>query len=309
MTGADGFVGRTLVPRLLADGHEVVAGIRPEPGQRPVPWAADVRMVSLELSDDASVEAALPPALDAVIHLAAIASGRDALRNPDEAWRVNVDGTIRLAEALARRNANGRSDPLLLVASTAEVYGPGPAKPRTETDATAPCSPYASSKLAAEKGALDVGERAGLRVTIVRPFPHTGRDQDQRFVVPSFARRLVEAKRSGGTKIPVGDLTPVREFLHVADVADAYARLLRCAQPAHVYNVASGRGVTLADVFRMLVELVGHPADPEADPSLMRPADIPHLVGDADRLRRATGWTPAHTLEETLKEVVDAQAN
>jgi len=309
VTGADGFVGRTLVPRLLADGHEVVAAIRPEPAARPVPWASEVHLVPLELSDDDSVAAALQPGLDAVVHLAAVASGGDALRDPEQAAEINVGGTARVAEALGRITADGGGDPLLLLASTAEVYGPGPARPRAETDATAPCSPYASSKLEAERRALEISEQTGLRVTIARPFPHTGRDQDLRFVVPSFARRLVEAKRSGAMTVPVGNLSPVREFLHVADVVDAYVRLLGDAGSAGVYNVASGDGVTLLEVFRLLSDLVEHRAEPVQDPSLTRDVEIPHLVGDSSRLREQTGWIPRHSLEETLKEVVDAQAD
>lgn len=313
VTGADGFVGRSLVPRLLDEGHDVVAAVRPDQPPyslgRPPQWEGTVATVPLELTDEASVRGALTDVPDAVVHLAALASGGDASRQPDDAWQVNAAGTARLAEVLGREMTAGAGAPLLLLASTGEVYGAGPRQPRKETDATEPCSPYGASKLAAERAALEVYRRTGLRVVIARAFPHTGRDQDDRFVVPAFARRLVEAKRTGATSVRVGNLTPVREFLHVSDVAEAYARLLERGEAGEVYNVASGEGATLQEVFDMLVEIVDHRVRPEADADLMRPADIPYLVGDASKLRERTGWEPRRSLRETLTEVVDAQAD
>ncbi len=313
VTGADGFVGSWLVPRLRRDRHEVVAAIRPSQPiiaeGAPPPWDGDVTTVPFEILDDRSVEAVLAPGYDAVVHLAAVASGGDARRDPAEAWAINAGGTARLAEQLGRQKAAGSADPLLLLASTAEVYGASPERPRLESDAVEPCSQYAASKLAAETAALEANRRTGLRVAVVRAFPHTGRGQDLRFVVPAFARRLLEAKRNGDHTVKVGNLTPVREFLHVSDVVEAYASLLVAGQPGEIYNVASGRAVKLSELFSMLADVVGHPAEPEEDPDLVRPADIPYLVGDASKLSEAVGWHPTVSLEETLAEVVNAQAH
>lgn len=313
MTGADGFVGSWLVPRLLRDRHVVVAGVRP--GQplftagAPAPWSGDVPVVPLELLDGVSIDAVLTRGFDAVVHLAAVSSGGDAGRNPAEAWDINAGGTARLAEGLARLRRAGAGAPLLLLASTAEVYGAGPQVPRVEDDRPEPCSPYAASKLAAETAALEVHRRTGLKVIVTRAFPHTGKGQDTRFVVPAFARRLLEAKKNGAKRVKVGNLTPVREFMHVSDVVSAYAALLEQGEPGQIYNVASGRAVKLADIFDMLARIVGHPARPEADAELVRPADIQYLVGDGAKLRQLTGWEPRVSLEETLAEVVDAQAH
>lgn len=313
VTGADGFVGSWLVPLLVAEGHEVLAAVGPigaaaeARGRRRLP--TDVSTVPLALEDDAAVERAAARAGDAVIHLAAVASGGDARRAPSAAWAVNAVGTARLAEALGRRRAAGEGDPLLLVASTAEVYGAGPPRPRGEDDPCRPCSPYAASKLGAEIAALEVHRRTGLRVVIARAFPHTGAGQDERFVVPAFARRLVEAQRRGARAVKVGNLEPVRDFLHVSDVARAYAVLAVRGGSGETYNVASGSGISLRELFTRLAALVGREAVPETDPALVRPADVPHLVGDATRLRTHTGWAPQVSLDDTLAEVVDAQAH
>jgi len=313
VTGADGFVGSSLVPRLRRDRHDIIAAVRPTQPLfaegAPPPWDGDVTTVPFEILDDRSVEAVLAPGYDAVVHLAAVASGGDARRDPADAWAINAGGTARLAEQLGRQKAMGDGDPLLLLASTAEVYGAGPAQPRLESDAVEPCSQYAASKLAAETAALEANRRTGLRVAVVRAFPHTGSGQDLRFVVPAFARRLLEAKRNGHRAVKVGNLTPVREFMHVSDVVEAYVALLASGHAGEIYNVASGRPVKLSELFRMLADVVGHPAEPEEDPDLVRPADIPYLVGDASKLSEAVGWQPTVPLEDTLAEVVNAQAH
>lgn len=308
MTGADGFVGSWLVPRLLEDGHQVVAGMRPGPAAAAERLGEGVRRVALELTDPGSVERALDPPPDAVVHLAAVASGADARRDPLAAWVVNAAGTACLAEALGRLVSAAEADPVLLVVSTAEVYGRGDRRPRVETDPAEPVSPYAASKLGGEIAALELHRRTGLKVVVARAFAHTGRGQDERFVVPALARRLILAKRIAAPVIKVGNLEPVREFLHVSDVVDAYARLLVQGQPGEVYNVAGGQAISLRELLERLMRIVGYRVIPEVDPELVRPVDIPYLVGDGSKLRSATGWSPRVALDQVLAEVVDAQA-
>ncbi|GBD32873.1 GDP-6-deoxy-D-mannose reductase [bacterium HR33] len=306
VTGADGFVGSWLVPRLLEEGHQVMAGVRPgapaSPRLRP-----EIPRVPLELTDGDSVNAALGRSPDAVIHLAAVASGTEAGGNPAHAWTVNAVGTVRVAEALGRARLEGSGDPLLLVISTAEVYGPGDRRPRVETDPVNPVSPYAASKLGAEIAAFEVYRRTGLRVIVARAFPHSGRGQDDRFVLPAFAKRLLLAKRVGAPAIEVGNLDVVREFNHVSDVVDAYCRLLVSGKVGEVYNVASGVGVSLREVLDRMCELVGYRVVPETSPTLLRRVDIPYLVGNADKLKADTGWSPKVSLDAVLQEVLDAQ--
>lgn len=301
VTGADGFVGSRLVPRLAAEGHAVTAAIRR--GTRAPAGAVDV--VELELRDQSSVDAVAATRHDAVVHLAAVASGAEARRDPGTAWEVNTVGTVRLGEALARAAGDA---PLLLFVSSGEVYGDGPA-PRRETDVPWPASPYAASKLAAEIALQEISRRSGLRLIVARPFPHTGAGQDARFVVPAFARRLLDARARAVDTVPVGNLAVVRDFLHVDDVVDAYVRLLRDGRAGEVYNVASGEAVAIADVFDRLARAVGVRARPVPDPTLVRPSDLPRLVGDAAKLRDHTGWRPRRTLDEVLAEVIGAQAN
>jgi len=303
VTGADGFVGGRLTRRLVRDGHAVTAAIRR--GTTPVLGSVEVR--EFDLGDAASVRAIAVGDFEAVVHLAAVASGSDARRDPGAAWEVNAAGTARLCEALG---AGTGHQPLLLLVSTAEVYGAQEGtRPRTEADPAVPCSPYAASKLGAEIAAQEVGRRTGLRVIIARPFPHTGAGQGQQFVATAFARRIRDAQRSGQREVGVGNLDPVRDILHVDDVVDAYVGLLERGRPGRCYNVASGSGVSVREVFERLRRLMIADVTAVVDPALVRTADIAHLVGDATRLRTDTGWHPRRTLDEALDEVARAQAH
>jgi GDP-4-dehydro-6-deoxy-D-mannose reductase len=303
VTGADGFVGGWLVRALLRAGHTVTATGAEAGSRSAVLDPAERRAVewrSLELRSGDSVSAAAAGRWDAVVHLAALASGAEARRDPGLAWEVNAAGTARLAEAVAE------AEPLFLLVSTGEVYGEGRGVPRREDDPVAPCSPYAASKAGAELAAGETARRTGLRLIVARPFPHTGPGQDQRFVIPALAARLRAAHAEGAPVIRAGNLEPVRDLLDVRDVAAGYLALLDAGAPG-VYNVASGEGHRLADLVTRMQERLGIRIAVEVDPALGRRSDILHLVGDAARLRAATGWSPRIALDQTLRELLDAQ--
>jgi GDP-4-dehydro-6-deoxy-D-mannose reductase len=309
VTGADGFVGRHLVRRLLREGHEVGAAVRPG-AARVEEWSrSGVDAAPLELTDGSSVRAALGFGPDAVVHLAAVASNRDAWSDPGRAWEVNAAGTARLAEELARRKESGAGEAALLVISSGEVYGAGGPDLRRETDLPLPESPYAASKVGAEIAALEVWRRSGLRVIIARPFTHTGPGQPSRYALPAFAERLRAAKAAGRRQVPTGNLEPVRDLLDVRDVVEAYVALLARGQGGEIYNISRGEGEALWQLFRRLAQLVGVTAEPIVDPSLARARDLAHLVGDSTKLRRATGWSPVITLDATLRGLLDAETD
>lgn len=311
LTGANGFVGSWLIRTLLEEGHEIIGASGPAaaPGVLTAAERERVTWVVLDLGDHQSVEACAGLSVDGVIHLAAVSSVSHSFTHPLETWRVNLMGTVTLLEALAAERRNGRTDPQVLVVSTAEVYGPGGHELRVETDRINPVSPYAASKAAVELAALEIHRRTGLRLMIARPFPHTGPGQSARFVIPAFIERLRIARRAGAPVVKTGNLEPVRDLLDVRDVAQAYLALLVRGLPGEIYNVATGRGISLEDVFYRIADRLGHHAIPERDPALARGGDIPHLVGDPGRLRSATGWSPRFTLDQTLQHMIDAEAD
>ncbi|HYF38841.1 MAG TPA: NAD-dependent epimerase/dehydratase family protein, partial [Gemmatimonadales bacterium] len=228
VTGADGFVGQHLVTRLVEEGHRVTAACRPTADAAVldrVSSRGDVRIVPFELTEPASILAVVKERHEAVVHLAAVASVREAREDPGRAWVVNAAGTARLLDGLSGASSDPRSGPRVLVISSGEVYGNGPPKPRRESDLPCPQSPYAASKVGAEVAALEVWRRAGLPVIVARPFTHTGPGQASGYVVPSFVERLLAVRSGSDRRVPTGNLEPVRDLLDVRDVVAAYLAL------------------------------------------------------------------------------------
>lgn len=316
VTGADGFAGAWLVRTLLAAGHSVIGTtVMPEQHRRGILGADEALAVEwrvLELGSNESVLAAVAaagPAPDAIVHLAAIASSRVAGQDPVNTWDVNAVGTVRLLEAIQQLRERG-ADPLLLLASTAEVYGRSDgSRARSEQDPVVPVSPYAASKAGAEIALAEAVRRTGLRAIVARPFPHTGPGQQPIYVAPTFLRKLREAKAAHQATVGTGRLETVRDFLDVRDVAAAYLALLERGVAGETYNIASGTGQTLQRLFDLLAGLVQVTVRPLPEESQMRPWDLPHLVGDPTKLRAATGWAPRYTFEQTLTDLVHAEAH
>lgn len=308
VTGADGFAGQWLCRALLGAGHRVTGthlAPDPMPGILTPAERAAIEWRPLDLAEERSVAALAAVPVDWVVHLAGFSSAGEAARDPGLAWVVNAAGTARVAHHLSRAPA----PPLLLAVSSAEVYGRGEPRPRRETDAVLPLSAYAASKRGAEIAVEEVARRTGLRVIIARPFPHTGPGQTTTFAFPAFAARIQAAKRAGAGTVAVGNLEPVRDLLDVRDVAEAYLALLARGTLGETYNVARGEGVSIGAVFDRLARSLDAPVRPVPDPALVRVADIPHLVGDPAKTLAATGWRPRRTLDETLQDLVDAQAD
>lgn len=306
VTGANGFVGRAVVRRLVAEGDNVIAANGP--GASGGPSGKNITCLPLDVSNDVSVRACVQTPVDAVVHLAAVALSKAAERDPARAWAVNAEGTARLAAALAKASADWKTQPLFLLASTADVYAPLE-RPLKEGDPVQPTSPYATSKLGAELAVEQTSRCRGLNAIIARPVPHSGAGQDPSFWIPGRCRMLRDVKEHSWPVVPVGDLTAVRDFLHVDDVADAYVVLLKRGTPGEVYNIASGRGVTLDEIHTRLEQLLGVTPKREVDASQVRREARPYLVGDAAKLRAATGWSPRRTLDDILRDVLDAQKN
>jgi GDP-4-dehydro-6-deoxy-D-mannose reductase len=259
--------------------------------------------IETDVADGAAVRrvmADLEP--EAVYHLAAMTHVGESWENPGQVLRVNVLGT---AEILAAARSIGGSARVLVV-SSAEVYGvvTPDQLPLGEDTPTAPASPYAASKLAAEAVALQAWRGYGQPVVVVRPFNHIGPGQSPNFFVPALAKRIVEARRSGARSLRVGTLTTRRDFTDVRDVVAAYRLLVQRGDPGEVYNVCSGRDVAMSEVAAQLLELAGADLTLETDPELVRPVDVPVLRGSPERLRAATGWQSVIPLATTLADVL-----
>jgi GDP-4-dehydro-6-deoxy-D-mannose reductase len=299
VTGAAGFVGRHLIASLLAEGVEVWAGVQDQTHMdRSLSDA--IRWVVVDVTRRDSVEHAVAEARpDQVFHLAGQASVAGSFQDPVGTWDVNAMGTVRLLEALPAGAA-------FVLASSAEVYGdvPEAEQPIREGRPLRPGNPYAASKAAAEMACVSATGVRGVRAVIARSFNHTGPGQDPRFALPSFARQLAR----GATSLQVGNLQARRDLLDVRDVVRAYRCLADRGQGGQVYNVCSGRAVSMRDALDLLVSIAGRPVPVCVDPERVRPVDVPLLQGDPSRIR-SLGWSADIPLATTLADLLAAQAD
>ena len=290
VTGGLGFVGRHLIEHLRACGDEV--DVIDRHGDRAV-----------DITNGPAVSAAITDAEpDAVYHLAGWADVGGSWADPVATFRANAEGTLNVLLACAAAGVHR-----VLSVGSADVYGvvSEAELPLTEESALRPASPYAASKVAADFLGLQAYLGQGLGVIRVRAFNHLGPGQTDRFVAPALAARIAANERDGGDTVTVGDLSPRRDFTDVRDVVRAYRLLVERGTPGDVYNVCSGRDLSVQELADHLLTLARHPMQLETDPGLLRPVEIPVLRGDASKLRDTTGWQPEISIERTLSDLLD----
>jgi GDP-4-dehydro-6-deoxy-D-mannose reductase len=289
VTGSSGFVGRHLVPYLRACGDDVVTIDHKGDPHVDVTDAAELRAV---------LQAARP---DALYHLAALSHVGRSWDTPEAVFRVNALGALNVLRACIDAGVVR-----VLVAGSADVYGAVTEDdlPLTEDAPIRPITPYGASKAAADVLALQAFLGDGLQTLRVRAFNHTGPGQSTAMLVPGLARRVADAERSGGSKISVGNLDVVRDLCDVRDVVRAYRQLVEHGTPGEAYNVCSGRGVTVRQVAQQMLALSDATLELAVDPELVRPIDVPRLVGSSVKLHAATGWESEISLEQTLQDVL-----
>jgi GDP-4-dehydro-6-deoxy-D-mannose reductase len=291
VTGAGGFVGRH-----VADA--VAAGLFGPMAFCPAPEGWDVR----DADAVHSLVSTLRPA--AVLHLAAQSFVPRSFEAPRETFEINLLGTLNLLQALKAAKFGGR----LLYVSSGDIYGkvPDEALPVDESRKPEPRSPYGVSKFAAEQLCLQWHRSEGLDVVVARPFNHVGPGQGAQFVLPALARQVIAiAQGHQPPVIEAGDIDTTRDFSDVRDVVAAYAALLRAGAPGGTYVVGSGVERRVRDLLEEMCALAGVRPEIRQDPARMRPAEQRRMAANAARLRRDTGWTPVHTLQQTLLDILE----
>ncbi len=294
ITGVNGFVGKYLAKELQEKGYSV-SGIGM--GQFDLPGVdyQDVNILDRTALEQAMEE--LEP--DIVFHLAGIASVSHSWRDPKTSFEVNVIGTINLLESL-----KGREVRAIVYVGSSEIYGPGRRLGEKFSESTSPNpqNPYATSKYAAERISLQLGQMYKLPVIITRPFNHIGVGQTEGFVVPDFARQIIEASKRDES-IRVGRLDVYRDFTDVRDIVRAYRLLAEKGQPGETYNICSGVGRKISDILDLMRTEYGN-LDVELDESKMRPVENIYSVGDNGKMRAAIGWEPLYPIEDSLSGVL-----
>lgn len=245
---------------------------------------------------------------DAVFHLAGVSFVPTAEADPGLAYEVNVVATARLLGLVAARRRAGTLDPTVLVVGSGEQYGRHDPEelPLTEEAEQRPLGVYAATKAAQEVAALQVWRKDGVRVIATRPFNHTGPGQSERFLLPALVRRALALRASGERTLAIGNTEPVRDIAHVSDVVRAYILLAELGQAGTAYNVCTGQGESVGALARRVLARTGVDAELVQDPLLVRPADVPALIGSPARLSAATGWVPRHSLDDCIDDLIHA---
>lgn len=299
VTGAGGFVGGHLVERLVALGRPVIAtDLEAGPVCRSI-LASHFRFLTCDLlrANWADVLATVKPAV--VVHLAAQSLPRRSWSEPHRTFEVNVQGTVRLLEAVRVAAPEAR----VVVVTSSAVYAPrSSAEPIREDCQLDPVTPYGISKLAQDHVARVYGEHYGLRIIRARPFYLIG-PRKAGDVSSDFARGIVAVERGLAQELPVGALDVVRDFLDVRDGVDALIALAERGESGAAYNVSSGRGIRVGDLLETFLRLAKAPIVVKSDPQRMRPLDEPVKIADNSRLC-ALGWMPRISLEQSVADVL-----
>jgi UDP-glucose 4-epimerase len=309
ITGGAGFIGSHLAECLKARGHRLLLVDNLATGSRHnVEHLLDERCRLVETTAGEAVEdASLMSGVGEVYHLAAAVGVKLVVEDPAGMIRNNVDETLRVLEAAVRHDA------AVLITSSSEVYGKCPTLPlREDMDlvygpTTASRWSYGLTKAIDEHLAIDYARRRRLRAVIVRLFNTIGPRQVGRYgmVVPRFVARAV-----ANQPLDIyGDGSQTRAFCDVRDVARALADLLACPDaPGRVFNVGSEREITINELADRVIALTGSTGGKRRTPYEAVYGegfeDPPHRLPDISRLRKAIGFEPRHSLDQTLTDVI-----
>lgn len=301
VTGGAGFIGRHTVAVLRREGHAVRVLDDLSHGDGPATLALGAQLLVGSITDADAVARAVD-GVEAVIHLAAKVSVPESWSDPDGFDRVNVGGFRIVLDAAAAAGVRR-----VVYASSCAVYGSLPGLPKRETDAVAPESPYAATKLADEAWASAWSRGAGLDTVGLRYFNVFGPGQDPRGPYGAAIPRFVEAALEGRAVTLYGDGLQGRDFVSVRDVARA--NMMAALHPegavaGRVFNVGRGEMLTLLDLLGVLERVLGRPVDRvHAAP---RQGDVRLSCAAIDAFVDAVGWAPIDALEPALAATVRA---
>ena len=298
VTGATGFIGRHLTALLVGQGCRVTALVMPDdPLALALP--APVAQVCGDLRDAAAVERALREvAPDVIFHLAGLARGTEL----QKLLEINVLGTQMVLEAACVLSP----PPTVVIPGSASEYGLlNGHTPVCETACLRPISAYGISKAAQTLLGLSYAHRHQVPVVVGRIFNLSGPGEPTSMLCGSIASQIVAIEAGAQPEaLYVGDLSPIRDYLDVRDVARALWQLALYGISGEVYNICSGEGRQIATVIWQLLNLLPCSIPLVSDPSRQRLADIPYCVGDFHRLHAATGWRPEIAFGDSLRRTL-----
>jgi len=305
ITGITGFAGSHLAELLLKKGYKVHGLCRWRSRAENIEHIKEkLRLIEADLLDLNSLQRAMMDVRpDLIFHLAAQSFVPASWTSPAATLEINVTGSCNLFEAIRAAKIN----PVIQIACSSEEYGLVRKNevPIKEDNPLRPLSPYGVSKVAMDYLGYQYFKSYGLKIIRTRAFNHTGPRRGDVFVCSSFAKQIAEIE--AGTKKPillVGNLEATRDFTDVRDMVRAYLVAVLKARPGEVYNIAQGKGIKIKEVLAKLLSMSKVKINVRKDPARMRPSDVPILIGNADKFRKATNWQPQIDFDKTLKDIL-----
>lgn len=301
ITGCEGFIGSYLAELLISRGLEV-SGMVFQDTNLLNHIGNKIRLLRGSITDKDRVAAIIMELMpDYIFHLAAQSLPMDSWRNPELAIIVNTIGTLHLLEAVRAAGI----DPLIEIACSSDEYASQRSSEATiaELGEIGPSSPYGVSKLAADMLGQIYWQNYGMRIIRIRPFSIIG-PRKTGDACSDFARCIVGIESGKNTKLSVGNIDAVRDFVDVRDTVDAMWLLAEKGNPGHAYNICSGKGTSIKDILDKLTSMSSHQIEIEQSPERIRQSDKPYLIGDCSKLK-ALGWRQSIPLDKTLQDILN----
>jgi GDP-4-dehydro-6-deoxy-D-mannose reductase len=240
-----------------------------------------------------------------ILHLASYSSVAFSWANPVKSFLNNTNIFLNVLEAVHSINSGIR----ILSIGSSEEYGDMARGDEIfcEDDALHPISPYAVARVSQEMLSKVYGKGYRLDIVMTRSFNHIGPGQKETFVIASFAKRLVEMKKSGASspKLMTGDISLIRDFVDVRDVVRAYDGLLKKGRRGEIYNICRGVGNSLAEIIQQMASILEMQVFTEIDEKRIRPSDNKVIIGSNEKIRRDIGWAPEISMQRSLEDVIN----
>ncbi len=304
VTGAGGFIGSHLVEALVRSGAHVRALLHynAQGSIGNLQWIApevlaDVKVVHGDLNDGEFVRL-LVEGCDVVFHLGAMIAIPYSYLAPRSYVQTNVGGTLNVLEAVRVCNT-----PRLVHTSTSEVYGSARYVPIDEAHPLQAQSPYAATKIAADKLVESYVRSFEVPAVTVRPFNTFGPRQSARAVIPAVIGQALDRPE----EIRLGATTPVRDFTYVTDTVDGFVAAASSASViGGCFNLGTGISVSIGELARSILDLMEVPARINADAERLRPkkSEVDRLTSSNQAFRQVTGWQPKVDLSEGLRRTI-----
>lgn len=267
--------------------------------------ALNIKYLQVDLLDKETVNVILQEFKPThLLHLASFSSVGHSWKFPHESFVNNTNIFLNLVDQIRLLNINCR---IVSIGSSEEYGNVDPTRlPLTEESYLNPISPYAVARVSQEMISKIYAEGFNMDIIMTRSFNHIGPGQKNVFVISSFAKQLVQIANDPNAekKVVTGDLSIIRDFVDVRDVVKAYHMLLLHGKKAEIYNICSGKGISLKDILDKMCRILNIQIEVEKDPSLVRPNDNKIIIGSADKINAQIGWIPSIEIDQSLFDII-----